>query len=78
MLNKINIIVSLNFTVEYGAKMVQGYPYKAEYAKSGRATCIGCDTLIAQDNLRIAQNVQVRFKKNHSKLLLTKTSEHFA
>lgn len=39
--------------------MVQGYPYQAGYAKSGRATCIGCDSLIEDGKLRIAQNCDV-------------------
>lgn len=34
-------------------------PYKCEYAKSDRSTCIGCDTFIPEDSLRIAQMVQV-------------------
>ena len=33
-------------------------PYKAEYAKSGRASCKVCKSNIAQDSLRIARMVQ--------------------
>ncbi|KAI8114751.1 Poly [ADP-ribose] polymerase [Lucilia cuprina] len=36
-------------------------PYKAEYSKTGRASCKGCKTKIDQDNLRIA--VMVQWKK---------------
>ena len=39
--------------------MSDDLPYKAEYAKSGRAGCKGCKTNIAQDSLRIARMVQV-------------------
>lgn len=39
--------------------MEEPLPYKCEYAKSGRSTCIGCDTLIPEDSLRIAQMVKV-------------------
>ena len=34
-------------------------PFKAEYAKSGRASCKGCKSSIAQDSLRLAVMVQV-------------------
>ncbi|XP_064601493.1 LOW QUALITY PROTEIN: poly [ADP-ribose] polymerase 1-like [Liolophura sinensis] len=34
------------------------YPFKAEYAKSGRASCKTCKSSIAQDSLRIAVMVQ--------------------
>lgn len=36
-------------------------PYRAEYAKSGRAACRGCKSPIAKDTLRLAVMVQVRF-----------------
>ena len=35
-------------------------PYRAEYAKSGRAGCKGCRNNIGQGSLRIARMVQVR------------------
>lgn len=35
-------------------------PYKAEYAKSGRASCKGCKSVIGQGTLRLAVMVQVR------------------
>jgi len=34
--------------------------YLAEYAKSNRAACKGCTSLIAKDSLRIALMVQSR------------------
>ena len=34
-------------------------PFKAEYAKSGRASCKLCSGTIAKDSLRIAIMVQV-------------------
>lgn len=34
-------------------------PYKAEYAKSGRAGCKGCKSTIGQGSLRLAVMVQV-------------------
>jgi hypothetical protein len=34
-------------------------PYRAEYAKSGRASCKGCRSPIAKDTLRLAVMVQV-------------------
>lgn len=34
-------------------------PYKAEYAKTGRAGCKGCKTTIDQATLRLAVMVQV-------------------
>ena len=34
-------------------------PYRAEYAKSGRASCKSCKGLISKDTLRMAQMVQV-------------------
>jgi hypothetical protein len=33
--------------------------FKAEYAKSGRASCKGCKGTISQDSLRLAVMVQV-------------------
>lgn len=33
-------------------------PYRAEYAKSGRASCKGCKSAIAQGTLRLAVMVQ--------------------
>lgn len=38
--------------------MSDDLPFKAEYAKSGRASCKGCKMNIAQDSLRIAKMVQ--------------------
>lgn len=35
-------------------------PYRAEYAKSGRASCRGCKTNIEKGILRMAVMVQVR------------------
>lgn len=35
-------------------------PYRAEYAKSGRASCKKCGESIAKDSLRLALMVQVR------------------
>lgn len=35
-------------------------PFKAEYAKTGRASCKGCKNKIDQAELRIAKMVQVR------------------
>ena len=35
-------------------------PFKAEYAKSGRAGCKQCKGAISKDTLRIAKMVQVR------------------
>jgi len=37
----------------------QELPYRAEYAKSGRASCKSCKGLISKDVLRMAQMVQV-------------------
>ena len=39
--------------------MSDDLPYRAEYAKSGRASCKGCKTSIAKDSLRLAVMVQV-------------------
>ena len=39
--------------------MADDLPFKAEYAKSGRAGCKGCKLTIAKDSLRIAKMVQV-------------------
>lgn len=39
--------------------MADELPYKAEYAKSGRAACKGCKTPISKDTLRLAVMVQV-------------------
>ena len=36
-------------------------PFQAEYAKSGRASCKGCKSNIAQDSLRLALMVQVPY-----------------
>lgn len=36
-------------------------PYKAEYAKSGRASCKGCKSPIGQGTLRLAVMVQVSY-----------------
>ena len=40
---------------------VQGdeLPYKAEYAKSGRASCKACSGAISKDSLRLAIMIQV-------------------
>lgn len=38
--------------------MSEELPYKAEYAKSGRAGCKGCKQNIAQGTLRLAVMVQ--------------------
>ena len=35
-------------------------PFKAEYAKSDRASCKGCFVGICKDDLRMAEMVQVR------------------
>ena len=35
-------------------------PFKAEYAKSGRATCKLCSGSITKDTLRLAKMVQVK------------------
>lgn len=34
-------------------------PYRAEYAKSGRASCRGCKSTIEKDVLRLAVMIQV-------------------
>lgn len=34
-------------------------PYRAEYAKSGRASCKSCKNTISQATLRVARMVQV-------------------
>jgi hypothetical protein len=39
--------------------MSDDLPYRAEYAKSGRASCKGCKNPIAKDTLRLAVMVQV-------------------
>ena len=39
-------------------------PFKAEYAKSGRASCKSCRSAIAKDTLRLAIMVQVCFHIN--------------
>lgn len=44
--------------------MSETLPYKAEYAKSGRAGCKGCKQNIAQGTLRLA--VMVRVSKSNS------------
>ncbi|XP_026467314.1 poly [ADP-ribose] polymerase-like [Ctenocephalides felis] len=41
--------------------MADELPYKAEYAKSGRAACKGCKTPISKDTLRLAVMVQSAF-----------------
>ena len=38
------------------------YDFKAEYAKSNRASCKCCSGLIAKDSLRLAIMVQVRIR----------------
>ena len=38
--------------------------FKAEYAKSGRASCKGCKGAIGQDSLRLAVMVQVGLMNN--------------
>ena len=38
------------------------YDFKAEYAKSNRASCKSCTGLIAKDSLRLAIMVQVNFQ----------------
>ena len=37
-------------------------PFKAEYAKSGRAGCKLCKGSISKDSLRLAKMVQVKLK----------------
>jgi hypothetical protein len=39
--------------------MSDDLPYRAEYAKSGRASCKGCRNPIAKETLRLAVMVQV-------------------
>lgn len=39
--------------------MSDDLPYRAEYAKSGRASCKGCRSPIAKESLRLAAMVQV-------------------
>jgi hypothetical protein len=39
--------------------MSDDLPYRAEYAKSGRASCKGCKNPIAKETLRLAVMVQV-------------------
>lgn len=41
---------------------VSNLPYKAEYAKSGRASCKACKSTIAKDELRLAAMVQVLYE----------------
>ena len=41
--------------------MSDDLPYKAEYAKSGRASCKSCKSTIAQASLRLARMVQVSY-----------------
>lgn len=41
--------------------MADNPPFRAEYAKSGRAGCKSCKTNISQGSLRIAKMVQVNF-----------------
>lgn len=45
-------------------------PYKAEYAKSGRASCKGCSGTIAKDSLRLAIMIQVHSLFNNDKVNL--------
>jgi len=40
--------------------------YKAEYAKSGRASCKKCKDNIAKDSLRMAIMVQVTLARSHT------------
>ena len=42
-------------------------PFKAEYAKSGRASCKSCRDSIAKDSLRLAIMVQVEIRTKISK-----------
>ena len=37
------------------------FPYKAEYAKSGRASCKACKDNIPKDSFRMAAMIQVSF-----------------
>ena len=39
--------------------MDDDFPFKVEYAKSGRASCRGCKSNIGKDDLRLARMVQV-------------------
>jgi len=48
--------LTLRLTVE----VPDDFPFKAEYAKSGRASCKSCTNSIAKDSLRLAIMVQVR------------------
>lgn len=52
------------FVVVHGEICVkmEDLPFKAEYAKTGRASCKGCKNKIDQATLRIAAMVQVRLK----------------
>ena len=49
------------------ADEVVDLPYRAEYAKSGRAACKGCKEKIDKGELRLAVMVQVS-KQNWTKL----------
>ncbi|MPC33466.1 Poly [ADP-ribose] polymerase [Portunus trituberculatus] len=46
--------------------MDEELPFKAEYAKSGRASCRGCKQNIAKDSLRLAAMVQLLSKNDDS------------
>lgn len=48
-------LINLCYTME-------DLPFKAEYAKSGRAGCKGCKGNIGKDTLRLARMVQVSCK----------------
>ena len=41
------------------------FPYRAEYAKSGRSSCRGCKSTIGQGTLRLAVMVQVTIVVNN-------------
>ena len=41
-------------------------PFKAEYAKSGRASCTQCKGTITKDTLRMAKMVQVNSYFSHN------------
>ena len=45
--------------------MEEDHPYRAEYAKSGRAKCKSCKGDISKDSLRLAAMVQVNNSYTH-------------
>lgn len=53
--------------------MSQELPFKAEYAKSGRAGCKGCKLKIDQGDLRLAVMVQVCMNNDSIRLTNTKS-----